>query len=380
MDEPADSAIYENCPVVSEESIASLAIFDPDVHLAPCAEPPSCIDMDELGLGSVGISKVAVSKPFPLFTLEGVRRIREELFKHETLANHIFSDTLNPSTVRGMCLDRTSFIKEAWTHPEVKRRINEAAGVELDIIFDYEIGHTYVGSKEEIQPTLMVSPNWHKDSYPFVCILMLCESSHLEGGRTVIEKSDGSQFFADLPPIGHAMVLQGGYILHAVSPTDKMQERISMVTSYRPSDPLKEDISVLRTVRTMSDVRELHRQWCQYRLKVLARRAEVLAAKLDDPAFDGRIEDEMAKFMIDQGEYMAHTWGEMIRPVASVKTNLRETYLAWKAKDMEAEESASSSEDELESPIDARISAQVAEGQKPEEVTVEAVPNIAVFG
>ncbi|KIJ52578.1 hypothetical protein M422DRAFT_26158 [Sphaerobolus stellatus SS14] len=60
----------------------------------------------------------------------------------------------------------------------------------------------------------------------------------------------------------------------------------------------------------------------------------------------------------------------MIRPVASVRTNLTETYLAWKAKDMEAEESG----------ISARIAAE-AQKPEPEEVTeVEAVPNIAVVG
>lgn len=135
--------------------------------------------------------------------------------------------------------------------------------------------------------------------------------------------------FCDLPPIGHAMILQGGHIEHAVSPTDTTQERVSMVTSYRPANPLGRDICVLTTVRTISDVPTLHRQWCQYRLKVLAQRAEALAAKLEDKHFT-RIEEEMQKFVVEQGEFLAKTWGEMIKPVPFVRTNTRDGFLTWK--------------------------------------------------
>lgn len=164
---------------------------------------------------------------------------------------------------------------------------------------------------------------------------MLCESSHLEGGRTVIRKPDGTNYFCELPPLGHAMVLQGGHILHAVSPTDKTQERISMVTSYRPSNPLKRDISVLKTVRTMSDVATLHRQWCQYRLDVLSKRCQALREQLNNSESGASIEAEIGKFMLEQGEFLAHTWGEMIKPVASVRTaQLAESYLAWKTSQL----------------------------------------------
>lgn len=159
---------------------------------------------------------------------------------------------------------------------------------------------------------------------------MLSESSYLQGGRTVVRKSNGSNLFCDLPPIGHAMILQGGHIVHAVSPTDKTQERVSMVTSLRPVDPLVKDISVLATVRTISDVPTLHRQWCEYRMRVLAKRAEAMAAKFMDPQLEG-IEEEMKKFVDEQSEFLANTWGEMVKPVASVRTNTRDSFLNWKA-------------------------------------------------
>ncbi|GJJ08587.1 hypothetical protein Clacol_002806 [Clathrus columnatus] len=293
---------------------ADTSPFNPDIHLSPHHKPISYITMSELGFDSIvdfyGAEERAATSPFPLLTFEGVRRIREELFSDRVLSNHLFSDTLNPSTIRGCCPDAAPFTYQFWTHPEVKRRINEAAGLNLTIVFDYEIGHTNVqlgprgwsglkaepdlpdtpgelASEKEIQPTLMKTPNWHKDSYP-------------------------------LPPLGHAMVLQGGHIVHAVSPTDTTQERISMVTSYRPSNPLAKDTSVLKTVRTMSDVTTLHRQWCQYRLDVLSARAQLLKEQLASSEFKGNIEEEMGKFMLEHGEFLANTWGEMIKPVASV--------------------------------------------------------------
>jgi hypothetical protein len=126
-----------------ESTPSDTGAFDPSKHLMPHYHRPATIRMDELGYSHAGTSDIAFTKPFPLFTLDAVRRIRGELFDHETLANHIFSDTLHPSTIRGVCPDRTRFIHEAWSHPAVVDRLNDAAGIELTPIFDYEIGHTY---------------------------------------------------------------------------------------------------------------------------------------------------------------------------------------------------------------------------------------------
>lgn len=110
-----------------------------------------------------------------------------------------------------------------------------------------------------------------------------------------------------------------------------------MVTSYRPSNPLKKDVSVLKTVRTMSDVAALHRQWCQYRLDVLSKRCQALKEQLNNSESEASIEAEIGKFMLEQGEFLAHTWGEMIKPVSSVRTaQLAESYLAWKASQLVA--------------------------------------------
>lgn len=124
-------------------SEADTSPFNPEIHLSPYFEPPAYITMSELGFKvSDDAEEIAATKPFPLLTVEGVRRIREELFSEKVLSNHLFSDTLNPSTIRGCCPEAAPFTYQFWRDPEVQRRINEAAGTELTIVFDYEIGHT----------------------------------------------------------------------------------------------------------------------------------------------------------------------------------------------------------------------------------------------
>lgn len=111
--------------------------FDPEIHLLPHPDQTSYISMSELGFSDVdGAEERAATKPFPMLTIEGVRRIREELFSDRVLSNHLYSDTLNPSTIRGCCPDAAPFTYQFWTHPEVQKRINEAAGTDLTIVFD----------------------------------------------------------------------------------------------------------------------------------------------------------------------------------------------------------------------------------------------------
>lgn len=127
-----------------DSSLTKSTAFDASIHVAPNYQTPSVIRMDELGFNATVDSDIAVTKPFPLFTLDAVRRIREELFNHDTLGNHLYSDTLNPNVIRGICPEPARFIYEAWTHPDVVKRVNDAAGIVLTPVFEYEIGHTYV--------------------------------------------------------------------------------------------------------------------------------------------------------------------------------------------------------------------------------------------
>ena len=68
--------------------------FDPSRHLA--YKPPSKVyTMKELGFSEeAGVSPIAVSEPFPLFTPEAVFRMRAEVLSKEVMANCQYSSNL----------------------------------------------------------------------------------------------------------------------------------------------------------------------------------------------------------------------------------------------------------------------------------------------
>jgi hypothetical protein len=127
--------------------------------------------------------QIGATHPFPLFTVEAIRRLRAESVKHSNLEKYMYSDNNTPCVIRGHAGDDAPFILQAWQHPEVRRRIDEMAGLELEPVFKYEIGHTNiqlgprgwaalkaepdvltnsgkVAEREEIAPTQYEVPNW----------------------------------------------------------------------------------------------------------------------------------------------------------------------------------------------------------------------------
>lgn len=60
--------------------------FDADKHLT-YAEPPKITTMAEIGYDGRGISPVAVSEPFPLFSGEAIYQMRAEAFDKDVLEN-----------------------------------------------------------------------------------------------------------------------------------------------------------------------------------------------------------------------------------------------------------------------------------------------------
>jgi len=332
-------------------TLESTCIFDPSIHLAPLEVPIEHIMMKELGYEASIYSSVAATKPVPLFTPEAVRRIRAEIFDRETLSRHMYSDNISPCVVRGHCPDRARFTYNAITHPAVRNRMNEMAGIEITHVYEYEVGHVNIqlgprgwdGLKAEpdrnstegalapaaeISPTLFQGLNWHKDSYPFVQILMLSDIPDSSGGNTIVRKADGSHFICELPPIGHAMVLQGGLLAHAVSPTTATLERITMITSYRPSDPLLPDTCILTTVRSISDNNELMKQWVTYRIKILSQRAEKFVIDVQP----GSSISTMATFAAEQSAFLSETLRQMLCSHDRTVTHAREHYLKWLQK------------------------------------------------
>jgi hypothetical protein len=93
------------------------------------------------------------------------------------------------------------FIFEAWKHPETLSIVSKIAGVDLVPVMDYEIGHINLsipGEKKQYDNKSMISEEddepivgWHRDSYPFVCVLMMSDTTGMVGGETALRTGTG---------------------------------------------------------------------------------------------------------------------------------------------------------------------------------------------
>lgn len=105
---------------------------------------------------------------------------------------------------------------DAWKSPETLAIISEVAGVNLVPQMDFEIGHINISMQSEEQKHESIAAvaekksreadegvagcpweddnpivDWHTDSYPFVCVLMLSECTNMIGGETALRTGTG---------------------------------------------------------------------------------------------------------------------------------------------------------------------------------------------
>ena len=91
------------------------------------------------------------------------------------------------------------FVFEAWKHPDTLAIISKIAGVDLVPVMDYEIGHVNLsipGNKEDHKDLGEDDDGgaivgWHRDSYPFVCVLMMSDTTGMVGGETALRTGFG---------------------------------------------------------------------------------------------------------------------------------------------------------------------------------------------
>ncbi|KPM42833.1 hypothetical protein AK830_g3742 [Neonectria ditissima] len=346
-------------PYSSAEPIAPKGpvTFDPSKHLA-YSPPARILTMKDLQLESTPISSIAASDPFPFLSYEAVLEHRRELFTPEVIDNCFHRTLPRSAMLRGMAQKYTPFIQSFWNSPEVLKIVSDIAGVDLVPAMNYEICHTNIqlGSEglDGVRATPVVPPmaaksetsqdpagdknnfenaivNWHKDSHPFVIVVMLSDARNMEGGETVLMGGDGKTMSVRAPQMGSAVVLQGRHISHVALPATNMPERITIVTSFRPRDPTLADETTNANVRDESHLTELFYQWSTYRLDNLAVRANVMASALreryaqnvkksDRDALPGMCRsetvnyDEMKDWVEEQIKYLQQTLHEM-RPL-----------------------------------------------------------------
>ncbi|KAL8702943.1 MAG: hypothetical protein Q9201_003897 [Fulgogasparrea decipioides] len=313
-------------PVIEPVAADKVAVgdFDPKKHLQ--YEPPAKIHtMAELNLPeNTGISPVAVSTPFRLFTDAAVHRMRSEVLHKD------------------------------WKHPETLSIISKIAGVDLVTAMDFEIAHVNISVKSEEQKAEEVQAisekkafdedegiagcpyeddkpivNWHKDSYPFVCVTMLSDCKSMIGGETALRTGNGEILKVRGPEIGCAVVLQGRYIEHQALRALGVTERITSVTSFRPRSPNLPDDTVLATVRPISDLPELYSQYSEYRLEILEERVRNQLRALRDNRRDGRkVNIEALKaFFLQQEKFLAAMNKEVIEETLVQMGNVDDSHL-----------------------------------------------------
>lgn len=93
--------------IIDNARVAKKEEFDPQRHLE--FQPPTrTYTMKEIGLEGHGISPVAASEPFPLFTPEAVKQMRSEVFSEPVLRDCQYSSSFAKNMIRGMgraCVD-----------------------------------------------------------------------------------------------------------------------------------------------------------------------------------------------------------------------------------------------------------------------------------
>ncbi|KIW50103.1 hypothetical protein PV05_11723 [Exophiala xenobiotica] len=308
--------------------------FDPSKHL--CFErPKSLVTLKELLLSEEdAISPIAITEPFPLFTLEGVNQMRADLFRKEVVEKHGNRTLPHCYKMRGYSRD-TPFVDSVWRDERVLEACSQAAGVDLEVVFDYEIAHinVQVDALEDGMPlgdalppafpprqSTPAKPSdvdhseelasvglWHKDSYPWVCVCMLSDPSNMVCGETGLRKGDGSIARVKGPQVGWAVMMQGGCIEHVALKAVGTGERVTMVTSFRPRDPSLKDVSNLGNVKKSSSWDQLFKQWSIYRLEVVEKRAKSLREKIGKGNLSGlQIAKLMAHWNEEQFVYEAY--------------------------------------------------------------------------
>ncbi|KAL4938274.1 hypothetical protein BDV06DRAFT_231967 [Aspergillus oleicola] len=306
--------------------------FNPSEHLV--YEPPTKIHkMGDFGLEGAGISPNAISKPFPLFSEDAIRQMRNEIFSDEVMRDCQFRSDFCENMVRGMGHGRAPFTYDAFKSPDVLSKISEVAGIDLVPAWDYEIANINIAVKDDpveddvVQrdngtttnggsnghTSVITNPSaeddtpafaWHYDSFPFVCVTMLSDCTGMVGGETAIKMPSGEIKKVRGPAMGYAVVMQGRYLEHQALKALGGRERISMVTPFRPKDPLVRDEIVLVGVRCNSDLAELYPQYFDYRLDVLeerirAQRKEERAREVAARPFD--VDEKRAWLEVQRG-------------------------------------------------------------------------------
>lgn len=156
---------------------------------------------------------------------------------------------------------------------------------------------------------------WHKDQVPAVCVMMLSDTSTMDGGETAIRTGTGALIKARGANLGGAVLMQGGNLEHAAMRASNCAERVSMVTSYSFADPDFDDSrTTLKSADvTNEDMSSLKYAHLDYKLNRLRDRVNLACERVAKQRAEGATPDreEIEDWVKEQITFLRQTAWEL---------------------------------------------------------------------
>jgi hypothetical protein len=99
----------------------------------------------------------------------------------------VFNILIKEIRLTGLFTRHAKFTYDAWTHLDTLVAISRVAGIELVPVMDIEISHVNIlDGKRSGNIHNEYAVGWHRDDYPYVCVLILSDTTHMTGGQNFI--------------------------------------------------------------------------------------------------------------------------------------------------------------------------------------------------
>ncbi|CAH0047314.1 unnamed protein product [Clonostachys solani] len=320
--------------------------FDPAIHL-DYKPPATRHSFTELGLPvPKGCPDICFVEPFQLFTAEGIRMIRREVFRKSFLDKFLRSWERAPCIIGGHANleDEGKFISQTWHHPATQAAVNDAFGCPLSHqLGENDLGYINVqlGSeglagvyklretpskplpKSEKLPSSVYDDvpvdKWHKDMTPVTVVLMLSDTSTMVGGETAVKTGDGRVIKSRGTAIGGAIIIAGGYAEHAALRAENCPERLTMTACFSYADPNADDsATTLKSVNPRFDnMEDTLDTFMLQKVRRLRDRCDLALARIEERRANHEMvtKEEVEPWVKDQIQLLKHTCWEMFERV-----------------------------------------------------------------
>lgn len=302
---------------------------------------------EDLGIGKTHvkpINEIAAVEPFKLFTQEAVDIIKWEIFSnHKLLKKYGRLNNSNNSNnsssldfhISGF-IDETTFTKQAFGSEELTDIINEVMEDVLYMPHQFSMSHVNVSlahngdDAKENEPVdydklkqdqdrdvanITSGVNWHYDSPPLVCVMMLSAPENMVGGETGVRLGDDKSIMR-IPNAkeGYGTMLQGRVIKHIATKPMNNCERISYVISFIPKDPTRYDSTCATSERpgvsSAFTNDRFYPVYVDYRLNRIEQRLKLFRTQLVENYNQNRQFDQLntIEFIRDVELYLKSTY------------------------------------------------------------------------